>query len=90
MSRRLVEVYIVDPDRDLPVDKCLVYQGERKITDATDSDLFFELDMKTLLESHNQTRAKTLAYDKFTGKEIPLKPVKVSDLRMTVVNIASF
>jgi hypothetical protein len=88
--RRLVEVYVVDPDRNLPVEKSIVYQSGRIMTDSTDSDLFFESGLLELLAKHNEIREKTTVMDKYQGKKIPLEPIKISDLNMTVVTIASF
>jgi hypothetical protein len=88
--RRLVEICIVDPDEDLPAEQSVVYQGERKMTDLIDSELFFELDISEMVKRHNEVRSGVLVDDKFTGNKVPLKPVKVRDLRMTVITIASF
>jgi hypothetical protein len=88
--KRLVEIYVVDPDEKMPVEKSIVYEGPRKLTDSEDRDLFFELNMTELVLKHNKVREETMVDDKFTGRKVPLKPIKVSDLRMTVVNIASF
>jgi hypothetical protein len=88
--RRVVEIYIVDPDEDLPPEKSVVYQGERKVTDLTDSELFFELSISDLVTKHNEVRDSVKKVDKFTGTEVSLKPIRVKDLKMMVVNIATF
>ena len=90
--RRLVQVFIVDPDQDLPLENALLYTGEQGLTELTDQELFFEIDIKTILEKHNKTRAKTLDKEtmKITGKEAFLDPVRIRDLKMTVVELAVF
>jgi len=62
------------------------------MTDLNDMELYYEIDMKTILEEHNEKRVKMKdkeASNKF-GKDIFLEPVKIRDLTMTVVNIAIF
>ncbi len=90
--RRLVQVFIVDPDSELPLEDALLYSGDQGLTELTDQELFFEIDIKTILEKHNKTRAKTLDKDtmKVTGKEAFLDPVRIRDLKMTVVELAVF
>jgi hypothetical protein len=88
-KRRLVKVIIVDPDDKVPLDKCILYSGEEKLTDLTDQELFFEIEIKTILEKHNAERIKIIDKTVKERKE-HLEPVKVRDLRMVVVTVASF
>ncbi len=87
-TRRIVQVYIVDPDTKLPLDNAVLFTGEQQLTDSTDEELFFELPIKELIDTHNELRAKTL--DKKAKKETYLEPVRIRDLTMTVVTIAEF
>lgn len=88
-ARRLVQVIIVDPNDNIPLDQCLLYKGDPKLTDATDQELFFELDIKDMLAKHNAERVKL--FDKKVKDRVEhLEPAKVRDLKMVVVNIASF
>jgi hypothetical protein len=48
-ARRVVQVFIADPNENISLDDCLLFKGIEKVTDATDQELFFELDIKTLL-----------------------------------------
>lgn len=88
-TRRLVKVVIVDPNDNIPLDKCLLYSGEEKLTDATDQELFFEIDIKDLLAKHNEVRVK-LVDKKVKERTDYLEPAKIRDLKMVVVNIATF
>lgn len=88
-TRRLVKVVIVDPNDNIPLDKCLLYSGEEKLTDATDQELFFEIDIKDLLAKHNEVRVK-LVDKKVKERTEYLEPAKIRDLKMVVVNIATF
>ena len=88
-SRRLVQVFIADPDENVPLKSALIYSGEQKFTDATDQELFYEIDIKTILEKHNAERIQ------FVNKKVKerteyLEPVKIRDLKMVVVSIATF
>lgn len=88
-SRRMVQVLIVDPNENIPLDKCLIYEGEPKLTDATDQELFFELDIKSLLAAHNEQRVKFID-KKIKDRTEYLEAAKVRDLKMVVVKIAEF
>lgn len=88
-KRRLVQVIIVDPNENIPLDNCVVYQGGQKLTDLNDQELFFELDIKALLERHNAIRTK-VRDKKVKEREEFLEPAKIRDLKMVVVNIAEF
>src|SRR5262249_40185329 len=52
-SRRIVRVVIIDPDDNVPLNDSILFKGEEKYTDLTDQELFFEVDIKNLLEAHN-------------------------------------
>lgn len=89
---RVVRIYIVDTDENVPLDKSLIFTGEEKFTDATDQELFFDVDIKKILTEHNAYRQSVLDKKQTNklGKEIYLEPIKIRDLTMTVVNVATF
>lgn len=88
-TRRLVQVFIADPDENIPLEKSLLYTGSQKLTDATDQELYFEIDIKTMLEKHNAERTK-IVNKKVKERTEYLEPARVRDLRMVVVNVATF
>ncbi len=88
-ARRLVQVFIADPDENVPLENSLIYSGEQKLTDLTDQELFFEIDIKVLLSAHNEKRT-TIVNKKVKERTEYLEPVKVRDLKMVVVNVATF
>ncbi len=86
-GRRIVQVIISDPDLKVPLEDCVLYKGEEKVTDSTDQELFFELDMKAMLEKHNEKRVKII--DKsIKDRTVFLEPAKIRELKMTVVKVA--
>ena len=88
-QRRLVQIFIADPDENVPLDQCLLYSGEQKLTDLTDQELFFEVDVKAVLDKHNAARVSLV--NKTVKERVEhLEPARVRDLKMTVVTIASF
>jgi hypothetical protein len=92
VSARIVKVFIADPTEALPLDKRVIYKGEEKLTDLTDQELFFEVNVGELLKAHNELRAKTVdkkASDK-AAREVLLEPIRIRDLKMVVVTVASF
>jgi len=89
---RIVRVIIVDPTEALPLDSRILYKGDEQVTDLTDQELFYELDIKGLLTAHNAKREKTLD-KKLTQKlekDTYLEPIRVSALKMNVVVVAGF
>lgn len=89
LSRRIVQVFIADTDENVPLDKSVIYSGTQKLTDCTDQELFFEIEIKKLLDSHNEYR-KTLINKKVKERTENLEPVKIRDLKMVVVTVAEF
>lgn len=91
-NRRIVQVFIADPNPNVPLDRALLYSGAIKFTDSTDQELYFELPIADLLAKHNLERVKWADKEasKRAGKDVLLEPARVRDLRMVVVNVASF
>jgi hypothetical protein len=87
-ARRVVQVFIADPNENISLDDCLLFKGIEKVTDATDQELFFELDIKALLEIHNEKRV-TIVDKKVKDRTEFLEPAKVRDLKMVVVTVAN-
>lgn len=88
-NRRIVQVYIADPSDDVPLADAILYTGEQKMTDLTDQELFFEIDIRALLEAHNTKRTQIIN-KKIKDRTEYLEPAKVRDLKMVVVDVASF
>lgn len=91
-ASRVVKVFIADPDENLKLADRLIYRGDEVFTDQTDQELFFDVPIRELLDAHNAKRAKTIdrkATEKF-GRDVFLEAVRVRDLRMTIVTVASF
>lgn len=89
MARRLVQVVVADPDENVPLDQALIYEGKPKFTDATDQELYFELDIQALLKKHNEARVK-IVNKKVKERTEYLEPARVRELKMVVVTIATF
>lgn len=92
VGRRIVKIFIVDPSSDVPLDKAIIYQGEEGLTDSTDQELFFEVDIKALLNGHNVERVKYVdkKATKAAGKDVFLEEARIRDLIMMVTEIAKF
>jgi hypothetical protein len=91
-NRRIVQVFIADPNDNVPLDKSVLYTGEQKLTDLNDTELFFEVPIAELLKKHNAIRSTTLDKDasKKAGKDVVLDPARIRDLKMVVVTVAQF
>ena len=88
-KRRLVQVFIADPNENVPLEKAMIYRGEPKFTDATDQELFFEIEINALLKTYNEERVKVVDR-KVKDRTEFLEPVKIRELKMVVVTIAEF
>lgn len=91
-TRRIVQVFIADPNENVPLEKSVLYRGEQKLTDATDTELFFEVPITDLLTKHNAVRVTLPDKEasRKAGKDILLEAVKIRDLKMVVVTVAQF
>jgi hypothetical protein len=87
MSKRLVRVFLVDPNASIPLDASMLYKSEEKLTDLTDQELFFEMPVQELLAQHNALRVTLVDKEasKRSNKEVLLEPAKIRDLTMTVL-----
>lgn len=92
LPKRIVRVFIVDPDDNIPLDKAILQDSEERLTDLTDQELFLEVGIKEILRNHNDYR-KTLLDKKQTakaGKDVFLEAIRIRDLKMLVTTIAEF
>lgn len=88
-SRRLIQVFIADPNESVPLENAVLFRGEQKLTDLTDQELFFEIPTQSLLAEHNEKRIK-LQNKAIKERSELLEPARIRDLKMVVVTIASF
>lgn len=88
-KRRLVQVFIADPNESVPLSDSLLYSGDQKLTDLTDQELFFEIEIKALLDRHNAKRV-TWTDKTVKDREQKLEAARVRDLKMVVVTVAGF
>lgn len=91
-QRRIVQVFIADPNDNVPLDQSVLFKGDQKLTDLTDSELFFEVPIAESLKCHNEKRVKWLDKEasKRSGKDVFLEPARIRELKMVVVVVASF
>jgi hypothetical protein len=78
-NRRVVQVFVIDPDEALPLEHAVLHMGGQQVTDATNEELYYELDIPDLLDLHNQIR-----------QELGLPKIRIRDLRMETVPILAF
>lgn len=89
VSKRIVQVFIIDPNENVPIENSLLYSDQPHMTDMNDQELFFELDIKAKLEAHNAKRVK-LVDKKVKERTEYLEPARIRDLKMVVVDVAKF
>lgn len=91
-TMRIVRVFVIDNTESLNLEDRILYSGEEKITDLTDQELYYGIPMKELLDKHNAKRAATIdkKASERSGKDVMLEPIRIRDLSMRIVTIASF
>ena len=91
-KRRLVKVIIVDPNENVPLEDAVLYMGDEELTDLTDTEIFYDLDIKNILNTHNGTRVGIVDKDasKERDKDVYLEKIRIRDLKMVVLTIADF
>ncbi len=89
---RIVRVFIVDQNENIPLTKCFIHNSEELLTELEDKELFFDLNIKEKLETYNQYRitVRDKKLSEKMGKDVMLEPVRIKDLNMLVVTIAQF
>lgn len=91
-TRRLVEIIAVDRDVNVPFDKAVIFQGERRITDLSDHELMFEAKLDEALATYNQYRVTVRDEDRSATarSDVYLKPLRLKDLRAIVITHAAW
>ncbi len=88
-GKRLVRVFVVDPDDRIDIEQSLLYDSKEILTDQDDQELFFEIDIKELLTKHNTYRGEVVDKEVKDRTE-HLEPVRIRELKMMVVTLADF
>lgn len=90
VTTRIVQVFIADPNENLPLADRLLYKSEQFVTDLTDNELYWDIDdVKGILKAHNEKRVKTV--DKSVKDRVQhLEPARIRDLRFHVTTAAQF
>jgi hypothetical protein len=91
-NRRLAQVIVVDPDGRIPTEDSVLHFGDPAVTDMTDEELFFEIEIKALLKKHNDKRKKLVDREasKKRSDDVYLEPIRIKDLKMVVNTLATF
>ncbi len=93
LGRRLVRVMIVDPETNVSLTDCVLYSEPEKLTDMTNQELFYAIqNFQDIVNVYNKKRVKMLDKEasKKYGRDIYLEPVKIRNLKMVVITVASF
>lgn len=89
VPNRIVQVYIADPNPNIPLDQQMLHVEPEKYTDLSDQELYFDIDIKGVLAKHNEKRVK-IVNKAVKDRTEYLEPARVRDLKMVVVTIAQF
>jgi hypothetical protein len=87
--RRIVRVFLIDTNESVPNDSAVLHATAEQVTDLTDQELFYEIDVKGLLDKHNAKRV-TFRDKSIKSKETMLEPARVRDLKLHVLELARF
>jgi len=90
-GKRYVQLFVADPDRKVSVEDSVLYKSEPFLTDLSDRELYFSIEVVKLLADYNKKRVKMIDKDASkNGRDVYLEPIRIRDLKMVVVNIAVF
>jgi hypothetical protein len=83
---------VVDADENIPLNKAVLIDKPEEFTDLDDQELFFNLDIKNVLDAHNEYRQTVIdkKASKNKDKDIMLEPIRIRDLKMAVLTIMDF
>jgi hypothetical protein len=83
ISRRVVQLFILDPDPKVPNENSLVWEGKTKVTDLSDEELWFDEGVNSGAQIREQLKKHNLK-----RKELELEEVRLRDLQRKVSLIA--
>lgn len=89
-NRRMVQIFIVDPEDSVPLDQCLVYKSEPAITDMDDQELLLNIpDLLGIIGKYNEQRIK-LRNKSVKERVENLDPARLRDLKVHISILAKF
>ena len=88
MIRRIVQIFVIDPNKNVPDDRCLIHWAGPFATSKSDAALIVDLGLPALLAAHNVYRTtirdkKVRAYEEF------LAPATVDDVKVSICTLGS-
>lgn len=86
--RRIVEIFITDPNQWVPLDHAVIYHAERFASDKPDSELFMAIPIVELTAEYNKKRV-TFQDKSFRESDVFLEEIKPRDLRFVVRTITA-
>lgn len=91
-KRRLVQVYVVDPDVRVPDENAVLYKGDEVVTIETDEEIRDGLDLKKWLKKHNEFRKTVLDEVKSDegDRDIFLREIRIKDLSIEIFEVVVF
>ncbi len=90
-EERVVQVYVCDLDKNLPMNKRLIWKSEPIFTDLGDNDLWFDMaaPVTEKLTEHNKYRL-TVRDKAVKDREQMLEAIRPCDLAVNVTVLAQF
>jgi len=89
--KRLVRVFIVDPNQSVPIERSVLYDGKEFWTDLDDQDLILQIDLPNLLKTHNvyRTTLPDLYAQRTAGATCNLEAATVMDIKTGIMTLCS-
>jgi hypothetical protein len=88
MSRhRIMEFYLIDLNESIPIEKSIIYHGERRVTDKTDEEIWIEIGVDEILKKYNEYRVTVVNkhLSENSGRDVYLEPIEFRDVIRRVV-----
>jgi len=87
-AKRLVRVLVVDTDSNVPARDSKIFD-EEMFTTLSNEKINLSIDVKDALKLHNEKRV-TFYRETQEGNKVYLKALELSDISVTVIQLASF
>lgn len=87
--RRIVEIWVYDPDHSVPAEQAILHHADRQLTELTDMELHLTLGLPALAKGWNKTRVtiRDLRYPESIVKLEPITPGELCVVIATIINL---
>lgn len=87
-TRRFVEIFVSDPDPNVPIEQVLLHHDPRFLTELNDVELTLNMGLPEIVKEWNKTRI-TIRDRRYMESEVMLEPIKADELRVIIATVVT-